>query len=144
MTDTRELMRVADTERAMPAILNAIRLRPRGALVAAALAIVTIGIVMNWSVLVAAGIAPALISTGAMPCALMCALGLCMSRMGKNSCATETEPQHSAGATPLQVDAAPGRSEGSQLSFDLGRPSDRDADGADRTEQQQERRPINA
>lgn len=142
MTDTRELMRVADTERAMPAILNAIRLRPRGALVAAALAIVTIGIVMNWSVLVAAGIAPVLIS--ALPCALMCALGLCMSRMGKNSCATETEPQHSAGATPLQVDAAPGRSEGSQLSFDLGRPSDRDADGADRTEQQQERRPINA
>ncbi len=142
MTNTRELMRVTDTERAMPAILNAIRLRPRGALVAAALAIVTVGIVMNWSVLVAAGIAPLLIS--ALPCALMCALGLCMSRMGKNSCATETEPQHSAGATPLQVDTASGRSEGSQLSFDLGRPSGRRADGADRTEQQQERRPINA
>jgi hypothetical protein len=142
MTDTRELVRFTQTERAMPAILTMLRVRPRTVLVAAALAMVTIGLAMNWSALVAAGIAPLLIS--ALPCAVMCALGLCMSRMGRSSCATETAPQQSAGATPLQVNSAPERIEGPQLSFDLGRPSDRDAAGADQTEQQQERRPVNA
>jgi hypothetical protein len=120
---------------------NATRLRPRTVLVTVGLTIATIGLAMNWSALVAAGVAPLLIS--ALPCSIMCALGLCMSRMGRSSCATETAPQQSAGATPLQASSAPERIEGPQLAFDLGRPSDREAAGADQTEQQQERSPIN-
>jgi len=142
MRDSRELVPLAATERATTTIWNAIRVRPRAVLVTAALAIVTIGLAMNWSALVAAGIAPLLIS--ALPCAVMCALGLCMNRMGKSSCATEAPPQQSAEATALQVNSAPERIEGPQLAFDLGRPSDREAAGADQTEQQQERSPINA
>ena len=142
MTDSRELLPLAAAGRATTTIWNAIRLRPRTALVIAALAIVTIGLAMNWSALVAAGIAPLLIS--ALPCAAMCALGLCMSRMGRSSCATETAPQQSAEATPLQVNSAPERIEGPQLAFDLARSPDRDVAGTDQTEQQQERRPINA
>jgi hypothetical protein len=142
MTETRELVRYARTERAMTAIPNAIRQRPRTALVMTALAIVTVGIAMNWSALVAAGIAPLLIS--ALPCAVMCALGLCMSRMGRNSCTTDSAPQPSAEARTLQVDATQERIESRQLAFDLRLASDREAAGADQTEQEQERRPVNA
>ncbi|MBK5264729.1 MAG: hypothetical protein JJE34_05770 [Alphaproteobacteria bacterium] len=38
------------------------------------------GIASNWGWLVAAGIAPILIAF--LPCAVMCALGLCMHKMG--------------------------------------------------------------
>lgn len=55
----------------------------RGLLILAALAIVA-GAVLNWSSLVAVGIAPILISV--LPCLAMCALGLCMSRAGGKSC----------------------------------------------------------
>jgi hypothetical protein len=97
---------------------------------------------MNWSALVAAGIAPLLIS--ALPCAVMCALGLCMSRMGKNSCATETAPQQSAEETPLQLNSVPERVEGPQLAFDLAQPADGEAVGADQFQQHRERRPTHA
>lgn len=45
------------------------------------------GLALNWSWLVAAGIAPILISV--LPCVAMCALGLCMNRRGGHSCSTE-------------------------------------------------------
>lgn len=52
------------------------------------------GLAMNWGWLVAAGIAPLLLS--ALPCAAMCALGLCMSkasgRTGSNSQSTADLP----------------------------------------------------
>ena len=142
MTGSRELVPLATAERATATIWNAIRMRPRIVLVTPALAIVTVGLVMNWSALVAAGIAPLLIS--ALPCAVMCALGLCMSRMGKNSCATETAPQQSAGETPLQLNSAPERVEGPQLAFDLAQPADGDAVGADQLQRQQKRRSAHA
>jgi len=42
--------------------------------------------VLKWDLLVAAGIAPLIL--GLLPCAAMCALGICMSRMGgKGECA---------------------------------------------------------
>jgi hypothetical protein len=50
----------------------------RGLLILAA-AVVAVGAALNWSWLAAAGIAPLLLSL--LPCAAMCALGLCMSRM---------------------------------------------------------------
>lgn len=46
------------------------------------------GLVLNWSWLVAAGIAPLLLALA--PCAAMCALGLCMNKMGGKSGSTES------------------------------------------------------
>lgn len=52
----------------------------RRVLLALGAAALVAGLVFNWSALVAAGIAPLLLSLA--PCAAMCALGLCMHRMG--------------------------------------------------------------
>lgn len=60
----------------------------RGLLIVAAAALVG-GLSLNWSWLVAAGIAPLLIA--ALPCVAMCALGLCMNKMGEKSCSTSTK-----------------------------------------------------
>lgn len=66
------------------------------------------GLVFNWSWLVAAGIAPILLT--ALPCVAMCALGLCMNKMAGQSCSTETtasrqvEPTADAPRTaPMQM-----------------------------------------
>jgi hypothetical protein len=139
MIGSRELVPLATADRAAT-VWNALRMRPRIVLVTAALGVVTVGLVMNWSALVAAGIAPLLIS--ALPCAVMCALGLCMSRMGKSSCTTETAPQQSE--TPLQLNPAPERLEGPQLSFDLPHPADGEAADANQLQQQQDRSPTHA
>ncbi|WP_198174352.1 hypothetical protein [Mesorhizobium xinjiangense] len=56
----------------------------RGLLMLAAIALVG-GLTFNWSWLVAAGIAPLLLT--ALPCVAMCALGLCMNRMTGRACA---------------------------------------------------------
>ena len=45
------------------------------------------GAALNWNWLVAAGIAPVLISV--LPCLAMCGLGLCMNRIMGGSCAPE-------------------------------------------------------
>ena len=49
----------------------------RRVLVPAAIAIVGGGMLLNWSWLVAVGVAPLLLAM--LPCAAMCALGLCMN-----------------------------------------------------------------
>lgn len=51
----------------------------RGGLALAGAAVV-LGLALNWSWLVAAGVAPVLLSL--LPCAAMCALGLCMKKAG--------------------------------------------------------------
>jgi hypothetical protein len=51
-----------------------------------AVAVLGAGLALNWSWLVAAGIAPILVALA--PCAAMCALGLCMNKMGRKSCST--------------------------------------------------------
>lgn len=66
--------------------------RNRLVLGATTLAAVTIVAAWQWSWLIAIGVAPLLLSVA--PCAAMCALGLCMHRMGSNSCG-------SASAEPL-------------------------------------------
>jgi hypothetical protein len=58
-------------------------LRSRRALIVLAAAAIALGVGFNWSWLVAAGIAPLLLS--ALPCVVMCALGLCVMRMGGRS-----------------------------------------------------------
>ncbi len=65
------------------------------------------GLVLNWNWLVAIGLAPVLIALA--PCAVMCALGLCMNRMMGGSCSSEqptktgTQPETLTG---LQRDLA--------------------------------------
>ena len=49
----------------------------------AALSLIAAGLIWQWSWLVAIGVAPLLLS--AAPCVAMCALGLCMHRMGGRS-----------------------------------------------------------
>jgi hypothetical protein len=58
---------------------------PKGIAVLVVSALV-IGAALNWSWLVAVGIAPLLLT--ALPCAVMCGLGLCMHKMAGGSCST--------------------------------------------------------
>jgi hypothetical protein len=62
-------------------LFNAARyyLGGRLGLIALGVVAVVVSAVLNWSWLVAAGIAPLLIT--ALPCVAMCALGLCMNKM---------------------------------------------------------------
>ncbi|MDP3244043.1 MAG: hypothetical protein Q8M83_00015 [bacterium] len=46
------------------------------------------GLFLNWGWLVAVGVAPLLLALA--PCAAMCALGLCMNKMGGKSCSTQS------------------------------------------------------
>lgn len=57
--------------------------------IAATLALAA-GAALNWSWLVAIGVAPLLVA--ALPCVAMCALGLCMNRMMGRSCSKEAAP----------------------------------------------------
>ncbi len=89
----------------------------RGLLIFAGAALAA-GLALNWSWLVAAGIAPILIS--ALPCVAMCVFGLCcMNRGSRKSCSTETsarepaetetgDPTHTVQAAPLEISATPG------------------------------------
>jgi hypothetical protein len=54
----------------------------RWALLAIGILVLTLGAALNWSWLVAAGIAPVLLAVA--PCAIMCALGLCCMHMKKS------------------------------------------------------------
>jgi hypothetical protein len=75
---------------------------PRGLIDIAAVMLV-VGAAFNWSWLVAASVAPLVLS--AAPCLAMCALGLCMANMGRrNSGSPITGPasDSSEGATSLQ------------------------------------------
>jgi hypothetical protein len=68
-----------------------------------------IGLALNWSWLVAIGVAPILIALA--PCAAMCALGLCMSRMGGQSCSTQsssTSEDAGVRSSPSALNAATG------------------------------------
>lgn len=106
----------------------------RGLLILAGLAIAA-GLALNWSWLVAVGIAPILIAI--LPCLAMCALGLCMSRAGGKSCSAagskeglgsddvapsiqaatlEALPSRSAGELPLIEDGRPPINSKQQLS----------------------------
>ena len=65
--------------------------RNRLLLAATALTAITSIAAWQWSWLIAIGVAPVILSVA--PCAAMCALGLCMHRMGSSSCGSaSTEP----------------------------------------------------
>ncbi len=63
------------------------------------------GLALNWGWLTALGVAPILVSL--LPCAAMCALGLCMNRAGGKSCSTGTSPRDDAPNDITTVSGAP-------------------------------------
>jgi hypothetical protein len=60
---------------------------PKG-IAALVLSALVIGAALNWSWLVAVGVAPLLLTV--LPCAVMCGLGLCMNKMTGSSCSTSS------------------------------------------------------
>jgi len=62
------------------------------------------GLALNWSWLVAVGIAPLLVALA--PCAAMCALGLCMRKGTGESCSKQAGPARET--PPVEAAAAPG------------------------------------
>ena len=78
-----------------PSILNRIG-QHRWLVGSMILALLAAGFAWQWSWLVAIGVAPLLVS--AAPCVAMCALGLCMHRMG-NRADNVTQDTSTAGVT---------------------------------------------
>lgn len=74
----------------------------RGLLVLAAAPLVG-GLWLGWPALVAAGVAPILVALA--PCAVMCALGLCMGRMGKTTAAGSPGDADAAAPSGRTLDA---------------------------------------
>lgn len=65
------------------------RIRLRGVLITAALLAIVAGVALNWTALVAAGLAPLILV--AVPCTAMCAAHLCMKR-GRHGDAGDSGP----------------------------------------------------
>jgi len=84
--------------------LNLVRyyLGNRWALLVLGAGVLLAGIALNWSWLVAAGIAPILLST--LPCLVMCGLGLCMlCRSGEKQTAARDAADAATSSAPLAV-----------------------------------------
>ncbi len=77
----------------------------RRGLIVLAVIVIAAGLFLNWGWLAAAGIAPILLALA--PCAAMCALGLCMNKMGGKSCSSES-PSASNDSKPIVSSAASG------------------------------------
>jgi hypothetical protein len=79
----------------------------RRGLILVALLVAAAGTYLDWGLLVAAGIAPILIALA--PCAAMCALGFCMSKMGGKSCSNtlkdQTPRSNNSQGTPISKTA---------------------------------------
>jgi hypothetical protein len=86
-----------------PSSIETIRpfLAGRWGLLTVAVVAIVAGLAFNWSWLVAAGVAPLII--GVMPCAAMCALGLCMMGMGRKGAVTgqSSDPAQGTGSPQL-------------------------------------------
>jgi hypothetical protein len=85
---TETVLRAHETCTCRPSVLNRFG-RHRLLLGGIAFALLAAGFVWQWSWLVAIGVAPLLIS--AAPCVAMCALGLCMHRMGSRASSVTPE-----------------------------------------------------
>jgi hypothetical protein len=87
--------------------LDALRylLGGRRGLIVLAVVLVLAATALNWSWLVAAGIAPLLVAFA--PCAAMCALGLCASRMGGGSCSRKETTAGDGAARAAGPEALP-------------------------------------
>jgi hypothetical protein len=88
-------------------ILNYTRysLNGRRGLIMLAVVALAVGLVLNWNWLVAADLAPLLLSV--LPCVAMCAIGLCVNRMTGKSCSVGTDAATRATeSVPLQTPLA--------------------------------------
>ena len=98
-------------------LLHAVRYyfgRRRTILAFLALALVG-GLAFNWNWLVAVGVAPLLLS--ALPCVVMCSLGLCMKRMTGGACSSEkAEDEDISAAVPQDHSAETLEATSSKLS----------------------------
>lgn len=80
-------------------VLNALRyyVGGRWGLLGVAATVVAAGLVFNWNWLVAAGLAPLVLMI--LPCAAMCALGLCMKRQPDQQHSTDAASQKAGDAS---------------------------------------------
>ncbi len=78
---------------------------PRNLLIGAALAGGTGALVLGWDWLVAAGLASIILAVA--PCLVMCALGLCMQRMGKSEQTSAVTPPPTPGPDAQVIKAEP-------------------------------------
>ena len=102
-------------------LLYAVRyyLGGRIGLIAIAAAALGLGAYYNWAWLVAAGIAPLLLS--ALPCVAMCALGLCMRGHSKSPTSESASPPNlldKSGEQPPQLGASLGDDQGGTAASD--------------------------
>src|SRR5258707_9380628 len=94
MTSKEKLMTTSQTTRAPATSLTGDAMQAaryylgnRRALLIVALLAIAGGAALNWSWLVAAGIAPVLLT--ALPCLVICGFGLCMHKMSGGLCASQ-------------------------------------------------------
>jgi len=77
----------------------------RRGVIAALMLVAGLGIGFGWSWLVAIGIAPVLVAV--LPCAAMCALGFCASRLRGPSCSSEADAQAPTPRPSAGIEASP-------------------------------------
>lgn len=77
----------------------------RGGLLVLGGIVVTLGVGLNWSWLAAAGITPILV--GLLPCAAMCAIGLCLPRLMRANAAEQTTPRDLSSGAPSSSGTRP-------------------------------------
>lgn len=103
----------------------------RRGMIALAVVAAMAALILNWNWLVTIGLASLLIAT--LPCVAMCALGLCLNKMGAKSCSTSTQAPSDAslpesdGSKPLQrtaADDAQGAVDRQPVTESLGAPSE--------------------
>ena len=89
--------------RAASAALHALLGSRRRQLLLATILLV-LGLAFKWSWLVAIGVAPVILSL--LPCTVMCALGLCMMRMGNGATGSPSIPADAPSTNPLALQGA--------------------------------------
>ena len=89
----------------------------RTGLITVAAVAIGLGAYSNWGWLVAAGLAPLLLTV--LPCAAMCAVGLCMGGRSKSQsgevASSPGSDAESGAKSPLRLAAAPGENEDASL-----------------------------
>ncbi|HUZ73793.1 MAG TPA: hypothetical protein VMU87_12475 [Stellaceae bacterium] len=71
----------------------------RRGLIVGGIALVAAGLALGWNWLGAIGVAPFIIALA--PCAAMCALGLCMNKMGGKSCSSGDQSAKGDAGAPV-------------------------------------------
>jgi len=84
--------------------------RHRRKVIAAGVLTLVLGAAFNWSWLIAVGAAPVLLAV--LPCAAMCALGLCAMGMNRSSAGATTPPAGATADGSAESQAGGGQSEG--------------------------------